>query len=228
MTLLNKIKNEARLENFMNFFRKRKKIIKLVALVLAVLLVLFTIFDFYCKSEQKKYSAIFHQAMIDEEKGDAAASLQKLDAIYNARFAPSGVRALASLRYAGILTNGGNHVKALEIYTDIAKTARYDAYLRDLAALMAAKLIAINTDATQDKTKLEADLALLDRLESKAKLLKSYVSEQKAIFLLKTGDAKKAYESAKAVSENAEAAPSLKERASDLMKLAVANGAESK
>ncbi len=228
MNLINQARSKARFDNILKICALSKKSMKNLSIFIGVAAVIFFSFSLYSKSAQTKYSTIFHQALIEEEKGDVAASMNNLEQIYNAKFAPSGVKALASLRFGGILLNNGDSVKALQVYTQIAQTRRYDDYIRELAALLASKIIAIDATAETDKVKLTSDLALIEKFEKKSKILHNFIAEQKGIFLMKSGDLEKAYQTLSALAQDKDATPTLKVRAADLVRVVVLQGYEIK
>jgi len=228
MNLINQARSKARFDSILRICKLSKKSMKNLSIIIGVAAVIFFSFSLYSKSAQTKYSTIFHQALIEEEKGDVAASMSNLEQIYNAKFAPSGVKALASLRFGGSLLNNGNSAEALKVYTTIAQTRRYDDYIRDLAALLASKIIAIDVTAESEKTKLASDLALIEKFETKSKILRSYISEQKGIFLMKSGDLEKAYQTLSQFAQDKDASPTLKVRAADLVRVISSQGYEIK
>lgn len=228
MNLINQARSKARFENISRICKLSKKSVKNLSITIGAIGLIFLAFGLYSKSAQTKYSTIFHQALIEEEKGDLGASMNNLEQIYNAKFAPSGVKALASLRFGGILLNNGDSVKALKVYTEIAHARRYDDYIRELAALLASKIIAIDASSEADKSKLEADLALIEKFESKSKILHNYIAEQKGIFLMKSGDLEKSYQIFSKLAQDKDASAPLKVRAADLVRVVVSQGYEVK
>lgn len=226
--MLNKIKACLNVQKLTQCLHMKRKTLVTVVSILAGLLIIYFIFSIYCKNQQEKYSQIFHQSLIEEEKGNMAGSITGLEQIYNTKFAPSGVKSLASLRLAGILLNNGQSEKALEIYEDIAQTNRYDNYLQDLASLLASRLIVIGVDASQEKSMQENNLKKIEKFESKSKILRNYISEQKAIYLMKIGKLEESAKVLEKISTAKEASQTLKARASDLTKLVAAKGYTSK
>ncbi len=221
-SLLKQAKSEARIDNFLRFFRRHKKYLLVLSYGILGLIAILFLINIYSKSAQTKYSTIFHQALIEEEKGNNVGAIDKLAEIFNAKFAPSGVKGLASLRYAGLLLNNGDNKKSLEIYQEIANGRRYDNYVRELASLLTAKVMII--DFSDDKDQQKAQIKQLEKLESKSKFLREYIAEQKGIYLLKAGELEKSYKCFEMIAKAPEGGQTLKARAGDLMKLVVAQG----
>ena len=203
--------------------RNKKLFIRLACALIAGLLILF-LFDLYQKSAQEKYSAIFHQSLIEEERGNVATAKQDLQKIYEAKFVPSGVKGLSALRYAGLLLNEGSYDEALAVYQDIATSSRYDRYLQELAGLLAVKIIIIKTDAKGDKALHQQALKQIDKLESRSKFLHPYFAEQKGIFLMKVGELEKSYKIFEGILQDQNSEQALKLRVADMVKLLVAEG----
>jgi hypothetical protein len=102
-SLINEAKAQARKENIKNFFSRNEKLIKRAA---TGILIAFAVYGVLCaiqNSREVKYSAILHQSLIDQQMGDREKAKENLKKIYDAKTAPSGVRSLASLRYASML-----------------------------------------------------------------------------------------------------------------------------
>ncbi len=222
--LANKINPLNKIDAISGFFIRRKKLFTILAASLVGVLVVLFLFNLYQKSAQEKYSTIFHQSLIDEERGSITSAKQNLQKIYDTKFAPSGVKGLASLRYAGLLLNEGSNDEALKIYQEIANSSRYDRYLRELSGLLATKILVITTDANSEKSLQQEALKKIEKLESHSKVLHSYFSEQKGIFLMKVGELEKSYQVFEAIVKDANSEQALKLRVADMMKLLVAEG----
>jgi hypothetical protein len=224
MHLINQARAEARANSVKRFFAKHKKIVTTSLAATAVLLLIFVAASFYQKSAQEKYSAILHQSLIEQENGDVEATKALLKKIYDAKFAPSGVKALASLRYAGLLLAEDNKSAALKIYHEINQTSRYDSYIKELSGLLEARILI--TDASQ--TNKDEVLKRIEKIELKSKILHYYISEQKGIFELQNGNLENAYKIFDMITKSPESSQSLKTRAADTLKLVVAKGYEAK
>jgi len=224
--LINQVRALFKFDLAMQLLVKRKKFVKSVLISAVAVLVLWLAFNIYKKSAQEKYSKIFHQAMIDEEKGDIVKATNSLQKIFEAKFVPSGVKGLASMRYAGLLMAQNSHEKALIVYEEIAKSSIYDRYLRELAGLLSSRIIEINIDAKSDKATQEKALAQIDKHASYSKILRPYILEQKGILEMKFGNFDKSYKIFSDIINDKESEQALKTRASDLIKILVAQGFE--
>jgi hypothetical protein len=226
--LINQARSQARFDFLWQFFAKRRKFLKGTVISIVVLLIGWFAFDIYQKSAQEKYSEIFHQAMIDEERGNISKAQENLQKIYNAKFAPSGVKGLASMRYAGLLLAQNSNLEALKVYETVADNGRYDRYLRELAGLFASRIIEITTDAKSDKATQDKALKQINRYESYSKILRPYIAEQKGILEMKFGNLDKSYEIFAEIINDKENEQALKMRVSELIKILVAQGFEIK
>lgn len=189
----------------------QKKIV-IVILTAVVILVVWSGYCFYEKSQSKKYSKLLHQALISEQSGKFEKSNATLKEIYESS-APSGVREIASLKYASQTLSSGNHEKAIQIYLKINKTKSFDQYIREYAGLIALRTM---ISVEKDKEKVSA---LISNLEKNSKILKYYVLEQKAIFAWENKEFKTAGEIFTNLSKNPEVTGALKIRADEMAKI---------
>jgi len=224
LNLLNKARTPNKIDIIAGFFVKRKKLFTLLAGAAVAFLIILFLFNLYQKSAQEKYSAILHQALVEEEKGNIDAAKKGLQEIYATNFAPSGAKGLAALRYGGILLNSGDNDEALKVYLAIANSNRYDNYLRELSGLLAAKIIVIKTDAHTDKAASQEALKQVTKLESRSKIMHFYFSEQKGILEMKIGELDKSYQTFEKILKDQNAEQALKLRVADMIKILVAEG----
>lgn len=189
----------------------QKKIIIVILTAIAILAV-WGGYCFYEKSQSKKYSGLLHQALIFEQSRQLEKSNAILKEIYESS-APSGVRQIASLKYASQILSSGNNEKAIEIYLKINKTKSFDQYIREYAGL-----IGLRTMIGVEKNK-EKISALISNLEKNSKILKYYIIEQKAIFAWENKEFKTAGEIFKILSQNPEVTGALKIRAEEMAKI---------
>lgn len=211
-SLIRDLKSHVRKEKLISLAKTHQKNLT-YALSLAVLVVIFlTAFSFYNQIQAKKYSTILHQAMIDEQIGDKAKSLESLKQIYDSS-APAGVKEISSLKYAANLMRSGKTDEAIEAYLEINKNRKFDDFIREYSGLVALKtLVDMDKKENQEKiTTLEA------RLEKQSKTLKYHIIEQKGLFLWNSGDFKAANAAFKSISENLEAPDMLKKRAAEMV-----------
>ncbi|HLD76705.1 MAG TPA: hypothetical protein VI861_01085 [Rickettsiales bacterium] len=216
---LNQIKNEARAEGILQFFEKHKKLLKRIAIYFTVFLFTYFIFSVINSSLQEKYSEIFHQAMIDEELGNAAKAQENLETIYKANFAPYGVKGLAGLRLAAIHLQKNDKEIALTIYKNIATNFLYNDFVQESAALTATKIIVIGFDQNSAEKNREKTKKEIEKLASGNSILRDAFYEQQAIFLIKIEQKEKARSFLEKIVKSEKATQSQKTRASNLIKL---------
>jgi hypothetical protein len=222
-SLARELKIQALKEKAIGHLKTHQKLISyaLIAAVLAA--VLATAFSFYNQFQSKKYSAILHQSLIDEQKGDAAKATEALKTIYESS-APAGVKSIASLKYAIALSNSNQTDQAIEVYLAVNQNKKFDDYMREYAGLLAVKTL-IGQDKKDNQEKITT---LLTRLEKESKILKYYIIEQKGIAQWNAGDFKTAYETFKSITDNLEASEMLKKRASEMVGIYISKFGEPK
>ena len=222
--LLHQVKSEARKDCVKQFFIKNAKVLGIAAAVAIVALIIFFVVDVYNKSQQEKFSEIFHQSLIDQQLGDLPKAKESLVKIYEAKSAPNGVKSLASLRYAAILLDENNKAEAVKVYQNIAACGGCDPYIKDLASLLAIKVW------ISDENEIKKDdlIARIEKIEAKSKILRYYISEQKGLLQIEKNNLEKAYAIFEEISKNPETPKNLKTRAGDALKLIVSKGFEVK
>lgn len=224
MELLNQARAQVRKENFKNFFYKNKKIIKALVVLGFLAAIIFLAWSAINNYRQEKFSEILHQSLIDQQIGDAPKAKENLKKIYEAKLAPSGVRSLASLRYASIIFDEGEKSQAAEIYAEINKCHSCDNYVRELAGLLAVK----SWMADENEVKKEDLNARIEKIENRAKLLKYYISEQRAILEMQKNNLEKSYQLFDLIAKSSESSSALKARANDYLKMLGEKGFEPK
>lgn len=223
-SLINQAKDQARRENIKNFFGKNAKLLSRLTIIVLILVVAALGLSAIQKSRQAKYSEIFHQSLISEQLGDEAKARAELQQIYDAKFAPSGVRSLASLRLAAIYFNEGKVKEANKIYSEISDCSSCDRYIRDLAGLLLVKSwLAEESEINKDDLS-----ARIEKVENSNKVLKFHIAEQRAFLEAQKGDFEKAYKILELIVKSPESSPALKERAKDAMQILVSKGFEVK
>lgn len=208
----------------LNFIAKQKKKLLLLGALFAGFLVILFFVNLYQKYAQEKYSALFHQALIFEEKGEIVKAKEELQKIHETSFAPSGVKGLASMRYAAILFAQNNVDEALKVYEEIGNSNRYNQYLRELSSLLATKILVIKANENSDEAFKKQALKQIEKFEARSKNLNLYIAEQKGIFFLKTKNLEKSFETFEAIIKNQNAEQALKLRAADMIKILVSEG----
>ncbi|MBP7710463.1 MAG: tetratricopeptide repeat protein [Rickettsiales bacterium] len=222
--LINQAKDQARKEGLKNFFAQNAKILARLSFAVLLAVVIVLIFHSVQSSRQAKYSAIFHQALIYQQVGDEAKAKEELQKIYNTKSAPSGVRSLASLRLAAIHFNQGDVAEANKIYREVSECSSCDRYVRDLAGLLLVK----SWMADESEVNKEDVVARVEKIENSNKVLKYYISEQRAFLEALKGNLDKSHQILEVIVKSADAPQSLKEKAKDGIQILISKGFEEK
>lgn len=218
-SIIREIKDEERKDTITKFFSKNKKVILTFASILFAILIAYFIYEYVQSNREKSYSKIYHQAIIKEEKGQYQESVKLLKSIYESSSAPSGVKGVASLRYAAAAISDNNIDKALEIYEEIAFSNKYDDYLQNLSGLLLSKLIIVNLGDNPDPEKAKVAEKRIKQVINQNQILKIETKEQLAILYIKINkndDARKILES---IRTNQKASKLVKDRVIQLIKL---------
>ncbi len=218
--LINQAKSEAKTDAIKKFFSKNSKTISMISIVAVVGVIAYGAFSLYQKSQQEKFSEVFHQALIDDQMGNSEKAKESLKKIYETTSAPSGIRSLASMRYAAILLNENKKSEAAEVYQNISHCSSCVAYVKDLAGLLLVKTW------MSDENEIGKD-DLISRIEKVAadnKEMHFQVSEQKGQLLLQQNNLPKAYEVFESIAKSPEVPQNVKARSEDAMKDIVSKG----
>jgi hypothetical protein len=219
--LLNQAKSEARLERLLKFFGKNAKLVTYAAGVVLLAGILFFIFTVYQKKAQTKYSAMLHQSLIYQQIGEGEKARAELKKIVDAKSAPSGVKSLASLRYAAFLMDERKIEEVKKIYSEVNKCSSCDDYIQDLAGLL---LVRVMISDESEVAKSDELVEKISKIEDRATVLKGQIAEQHALFELLRNNLEKSYEIFKKIAADESASQLLKARANDGMKMAIAKG----
>jgi len=220
MSLINQAKAQAKRDNLFKFFGKNSKAISMLATVVLVGAVGFFAFSYFQKSQQEKFSEILHQSLINQQLGDIAKAKENLKKIYDAKSAPSGVWSLASIRYAAFLLEEKNKTEAEIVYQEINHCKSCDDYVRELAGLLVVK-----TWISDDNELAKEDLSSrIEKIENSSKVLRYYISEQRALLELQKNNLEKSYQIFNAIAKSPEAPKTLKARAADGEKMVISKG----
>ncbi|MFT6077069.1 MAG: hypothetical protein ACJA02_000823 [Myxococcota bacterium] len=165
---------------------------------------------FYNKMQSEKYSAILHQATIDEQNGDLEKSFETLKTIYESN-SPAGIKSIAGIKYAAQILNNGEADLASEIYLQINKNKKFDQYIREYAGLSALKILINEDKSTEEINSLAAIL------EKNSHILKYYIIEQKGIFEWSLGNFESANQIFSTLANNPEIEGSLKKRSAEMV-----------
>lgn len=224
MNLINEARSQARADKLFNFMRANKKSVVMVAIVIVLALTGFFIFSVVNKSLQKKYSAIFHEALVLESQNDYESALKTFDEICQASFVPAGVQSLACLRFAGISYNLGREEISLEAYKKLANGSRYDDYVQELSGLFAAKMLANSANEKLDKKIATQNLNEIKKFAKNSDFLKDLILEQEVIFLMNIGDLENSAKILEEILKSEKAEETLKERAENLKQVLNSRG----
>ncbi len=216
---LKEIQKEERNDKVAKFFTKNRNLLKKLAIFLSILAIFLIIFNIVLNNLQEKYSAILHRSMIEEEIGNFEKSKELLEEIYNAKFAPSGVKSLAMLRYASLNLIQGKTEKALEIYEKIAFSSLNDNYIQEISGLLALKILTREINENSSAKYQEETLKKIKKIVKNSKILNLYSKEQLAIFYIKTNKNQEARKILQEIILSPKASETLKKRARDLIKL---------
>lgn len=217
--MINQARSEARSDSIKQFFGKNSKLIAKVSIAAVVCVVTYSAYSIYQNGQQKKFSEIFHQALIDQQLGGLDKAKEALKSIHESS-APSGVKSLASMRYAALLLDENKKIEAAEIYKQISECRSCDAYVRDLGGLLAVKTWL----SDESESKKDDLLARIEKIESDSKELRFQISEQKAFLYVQKNDLAKAYEVLDSVAKSPEVPQNIKSRVEDSLKMIVAKG----
>jgi len=222
--ILKQAHSETRNENIAKIFKKNKKILLIILGIAIASSLAFTAYKINQRSQQEKYSEILHQSMIDQQLGDIEKAKQNLKKIYDSASAPSGVKSLASLRYAGILLEENKKNEAINVYSQVNQCRFCDNYIKELAGLLMVRTLMNDEDITDKADLSEKILAI----ENNSKILRYYIAEQRGYLEMTKNNLEKSYQIFEMISKNPEVREDLKNRASDAMKIVIQKGYEPK
>lgn len=216
---LKQIKEEERTDKILKFLAKNKSVLKKLALLTIIIAIILTSFKIIKNNLTTKYSSILHQSLLAEEVGNFDKSKEKLQKIYNARFAPISIKSIAMMKYANILLLENKKEQAVDLYKEIAFNNLNDDFIQENSALLATKLIIsdIKTDSSE-KFKQETE-EQIKKLTNVSKTLNSYFLEQSAIFYIKIDNKKEARKILEQILRDQKIPQTLKNRVLDLIKL---------
>lgn len=185
-----------------------------------VALILLGIFVINQKSNQNKYSAMLHESMIEQQMGDLQKAKSILKKIHESSSAPTGIKSMASIRYAAFLLEESNKSEALKIYLGLNKCSSCDDFIRDLAGLLAVRTLTTDEEQLSKPENIE----LIQKIENKATILKFHIAEQRALIELLKGNLEKSYQIFEMIAKSPEVKQGLKSRASDGMQMLIDKG----
>ncbi len=222
--LIRQAKSEARSECFKKFCAKNKKIFAAASVVAVIAVIGFSVFSYHQKSQEVKFSELFHQALIDQQMGSLDKAREGLKQISETNSAPNGVRSLASLRYASLLLDDNKKSEAAAVYEKISQCSGCDSYVKDLGGLLAVR----TWMSDENEIAKEDLLTRIEKIESKSKELRYQISEQKALLHIQKNDLAKAYEILSSIEKNPEVSQNIKARMTEALKIIASKGYEPK
>lgn len=218
--IINQVKSETRSENFRKFFVKNSKTLVACCSLVVVFAIGFFIFDSYKESQRNKFSAILQQSIIFEQDQDIDQAKNSLQEILNAGSAPKNIKALAGLRYGGLLLGEGETGQAVTAYEEVNNCRGCDSYFKDLAGLLIVKVWMADEAEVANVDLIER----IEKIEQSSNGLKNEITEQKAILAMQQNDLDKAYEIFESLAKNPEISKSIKGRASEALKIVISKG----
>ncbi|MFT5703955.1 MAG: hypothetical protein ACJAZX_000036 [Rickettsiales bacterium] len=177
-SLTRELKAGMRKEKIVHHLRTNQKRIITVLSIAILAALIWSGWTLFNKIQSEKYSAMLHEAMVENRGGDLESSLDILQEISESS-APKGVKSIASLQYAGGLFQTGEAEKSIEVYLAINKNKNFDQYVREYAGLAVLKIMTNNMTRGADKEKF---YSLADDLEKNSRALKYHIIEQKGYF----------------------------------------------
>lgn len=224
LELINRARAQARTDAVWNFISQNLKLIFRILIALAVVAVIFIGFSLYQKSAEEKFSAMLHQSLISQQVGEVEKSKELLKNIVESSSAPSGVKSIASLRYAAFLLEDGKKAEAEKIYADVNQCRLCDNYVSDLAGLLLVKLWMLDEMEMQ-----KADLVFrITKIEDKSTILKNHIAEQRAVLELYKKNLPESYKIFEKITKDPEVSQAIKARAQSGMKMVISRGFEVK
>jgi hypothetical protein len=109
--------------------------------------------------------------------------------------------------------------EALKVYQEINLNSS-DQYIKELAGLLYVKLLIENPNNLEKEKIVKS----IEAVESKSKLLKNLVTEQRAIFEMQSGNLEKSYKILNSIQKDKTSTEELKSRAKDMMRLVISKG----
>jgi len=220
MELINRARSQARTDAVWNFVSKNLKILVRVFTVLCVAALLLICYKFYQKSCEEKFSAILHQSLINQQINEVEKARQQLKEVIDSKSAPSGVKAIASLRYAAFLIDEGKVEEAQKIYADVNDCRFCDEYTKDLGGLLLVRLWMANPNEMHKDDLAERIL----KIENHSDVLKNNIAEQRALLELFKNNPGESYKIYERIAQDKDASPAMKIKAENGMKMAISKG----
>jgi len=200
---------------FRKFIESHSKKIVFAFGMIFILLLFWGSFLFYRSFMQEKYSAILHESMVEQQMGNLEKSSSLLKQVYEARTAPSGVKSIAALRYAAFLIEEQKKDEALKIYFRLNGCVSCDKFVRNLAGLLAARLISTD-EAKMNDPKV---LSQLIKIENSSEILRYHIAQERANIAFLKGDLKNSYQIFEMIAKSSDIRQSLKSKAADQMQM---------
>ena len=206
--IFQEVDEELRQENYLKLWRKYGGVLIGVVVAIIVVTAVYVGWRDYRTAQRLEEGARFVEAVDLAASEQTEAALAALASL--AQEADTGYATLASLRQAALLADGGDVAGAVAIYDRIAADADVDRGFRDLAVIL-------STLSTLETSAPDAMLARLGPLTSEGNPWRHTALELSALVAQRTGDAGRAREIYAGLADDAEAPPSLRSRATEML-----------
>jgi hypothetical protein len=211
--MMNQLKQEARKEKFWLYLTKYKKELFIFLSFILIVIISVSFYNFDKKSKNIEYSKLLHQALVSEEYSKDKSAEEILAKIKNSESSPVNLKSLAMLKQASKLIKDSKIKEAVKVYLEVNNFKKADTYLRELSALFALKTMIDFDYKAFDKKIIE----ILPEIEKNTIMLKPFIIEQKAIFLLLKGQKEESKKMFKNIDLDPESPEFLKKRAREFL-----------
>lgn len=222
-SIIHQAKSELRKEKWQKFLQNKK--VRIAALSTFGLILIYSIFSLIQDHRAENFSKMLHQSLTKQQSGDIKEAKELLSQIHHAKLPPSGVYALASLRYAALLLNEGKNTQAIKVYTKINNCTHCNNYMKDLSGLL---LVKISILENQDPKKKDILIARIKKIEEKATILKYHIMEQRAFLQMQDGNLEESHKIFSHIVAKSDKSSSVNLRAQDGLKMVAMQGYTSK
>ncbi len=206
--IFKEVDEELRQEQFAKLWKKYGNYVIAAAVAIVVGTAGYTGWKEWRQSRQAEYGARFLQSLSLASSGEREKALEGFAAL--AKDASTGYATLARLEQAALLAKGGDVDAAVAVYEALAADSSVDRVYRDLAVI----LIALRRFDTADPAEIMDRLA---PLVSDDNPWRFSAMELSALAARRAGDTEKARDLLKRITDDTEASPGLRARATELL-----------
>lgn len=208
-SLFREVDEEVRQEQFKKLWARFGNLIITGCVLVVAGVAAYKGYEFWQARQSEAAGQTFFAALKNAGKGDTEGALANLRSISHAGFGP-----LARLREAALLAEQGKAAEAVAIYDSVTANTTYDSSLRDLARLRAALVLA--------DTASPADLdGRLGTFDSPGNPWRHMAREIMAAAHWRAGELAEADRQVKAIQDDPETPPGVRQRAQVLADLLV-------